>query len=508
MTPAFVTPGKILLGLLIVLVALVICSRAIFLEDSSWRASLPEPALPAGLNQDPDVGAGQAAPIISPTPDKPHDLPDLRGGEEQYTVQANETLNQIAQKFGVSISDIVQANGLSSPDLLEIGQVLTIPPQKSLGSGPDLKIIPDSELVYSPATTDFHIADFVQSQGGYLAIYNEDLEGRSFSGAQVVERIAQEYSVNPRLLLAVLEYLSGWVTKTQPSEDSIEYPLGIVDARRKGLYRQLAWSANNLNRGYYLWRVNALPALSLADGQLVPLPPTINAGTAGVQHFFAQLHGSAAWEQAISGDGLLATYNGLFGSPFSMAVEPLLPPDLTQPPLQLPFEPGQTWAYTGGPHGGWGNGSAWAAIDFAPPGRALGCVQSDAWVVAVVDGIIVRAGNGAVLQDLDDDGFEQTGWTVLYLHIESRDRVLQGTYVRAGERIGHPSCEGGVSTGTHLHLARRYNGEWIPADQDLPFVLDGWVSSGQGSEYNGYLQRDGQTVEALNGRSSANAIGR
>jgi murein DD-endopeptidase MepM/ murein hydrolase activator NlpD len=135
-------------------------------------------------------------------------------------------------------------------------------------------------------------------------------------------------------------------------------------------------------------------------------------------------------------------------------------------------------------------------------------------VVAVADGTVVRAGGGAVVQDLDDqntgpsDGLEQTGWTVLYMHIETRGRVEPGTNLRAGERVGHPSCEGGVSTGTHVHLARRYNGEWIPADQSLPFMLDGWASVGWGNEYDGHLERNGQSVEAWEGRKPENAIQR
>lgn len=81
--------------------------------------------------------------------------------------------------------------------------------------------------------------------------------------------------------------------------------------------------------------------------------------------------------------------------------------------------------------------------------------------------------------------------------------------MKVGERVGHPSCEGGVSSGTHLHVARRYNGEWIPADQTLPFVLDGWVSRGTGQEYDGYLEREGGAIEAWGGgRSDLNAIQR
>jgi len=132
----------------------------------------------------------------------------------------------------------------------------------------------------------------------------------------------------------------------------------------------------------------------------------------------------------------------------------------------------------------------------------------------VADGPIVRAADGAVIQDLDlsaaaADGVEQTGWTILYMHMDSRQRVKPGDTLKAGERIGHPSCEGGVSNGTHVHLARKYNGEWISADQaELAFVMDGWVSSGAGKEYDGYLIRDGKTIEAYEGREPINQIER
>jgi hypothetical protein len=206
------------------------------------------------------------------------------------------------------------------------------------------------------------------------------------------------------------------------------------------------------------------------------------------------------WQGAVTEQGLFATYQGLFGYPFDYAVDPVLPPNLVQPDLQLPFEVGVPWYFSGGPHGGWGEGSAWAAIDFAPAGDSMGCFQSDAWVVASIAGMIVRSDHGAVVEDLDGDGYEQTGWSLLYMHLETRDRVALGTPVKAGDHLGHPSCEGGVADGTHTHLARRYNGEWIPADGQLPFILDGWVSSGTGVEYDGFLTRNGQSVEAWGDR--------
>ncbi len=477
-----------------------------------WRVATQEQAAKnaAGQGDSPLMPAARAPgqPILTPTPNPPMQLPPLRTEPDQYIVRANDTLGLIARKYGIDLAALIEANEITNPDRIEVGQLLIIPAAEPGPPGPGFKVIPDSELIYGPASAGFDLAAYVQSQAGYLKTYREELDGRTYTGADIVARIAMEFSVNPRLLLAVLEYRSGWVTQANPVESSRDYPMLYFDSNRKGLYRQLAWTANNLNRGYYLWRAGGIPAWVLQDGSVVPIDNTLNAGTAGVQHLFSLLLEKADWEQAVTEPGLFSTYSRLFGYPFDYAVEPILPPDLKQPVLQLPFERGDEWSFTGGPHGGWGDGSAWAALDFAPPGPALGCVQKDEWVVAAADGLILRADLGAVVQDLDGDGLEQTGWTLLYMHIESRDRVRPGTYLKAGERIGHASCEGGVSTGTHLHLARRYNGEWISADTSLPFNLDGWISSGAGAEYNGFLSKDGVVIEAWAGRRDENQISR
>ena len=47
--------------------------------------------------------------------------------EQTHVVQSGETLRVIAARYGVSIGAIVNANGLTNPDLLRIGQVLVIP---------------------------------------------------------------------------------------------------------------------------------------------------------------------------------------------------------------------------------------------------------------------------------------------------------------------------------------------------------------------------------------------
>lgn len=445
-------------------------------------------------------------PILTPTPNLPQPLPTLRTEEITHVVSRGETVKAIAQRYRVLPAQISQANNLTNPNLIHIGQRLIIPAPQVSPTGPDFKIIPDSELVYGPYTVQFQIANYLEEQGGYLHSYQEEVDQRDYSGAELIQRIAMEYSVNPRILIALVEFQSGWVTQNEGKNQ--DYPLKFREAGYEGLYKQLAWAANELNRGYYLWRIRGVGAWLTREGMNVPINPTLNAGTAGIQGVLSQLYPYTSWLTAVTEDGFFTTYTDLFGYPFDYSFTPLVPADLSQPPLQLPFEKDVVWAFTGGPHGGWDSGSAWAALDFAPPPGNQGCVLSKHWVVAAAAGEIVYADQGAVIQSIDGDSNAQTGWSLVYMHIDSHQQVETGTYLEAGERIGHPSCEGGFSTGTHLHLARRYNGEWIPADQNLPFDLQGWISQGTGAPYQGTLVNGEQVIPAEDHRTDYNLIHR
>lgn len=469
------------------------------LASTPLGAVVPPPTLPA--TRDPSL------PINTPTPDVARTLPTVRGGTIEYIVRPNDYLNAIAEQFGVTLEELIAANNLADPNQLEVGQILLIPPQTPVDPGPDFKIIPDSELVNGPAALSFDVAAFVEAHPGYLKQFREEVDQVFMSGAQIVQRVATEYSVNPKLLLAVLEYQSGWLSDANPRTSTLNFPMGVSDVWRIGLYRQLSWAADRLNQGYYDWKGGLVAGWHTTDSVFVPASPSINNGTAGVQYMFSLLYPQGQWRDIVSAGGFDSTYTALFGYPFDLAIEPLLPVGLSQPGMQLPFEPGVPWVFSGGPHGGWGDGSAWAALDFAPPDM-LGCNTGEEWIVAVADGLIVRSENGVVVQDLDNDGYEQTGWTVLYLHVAEQGRVRAGEPVKAGDRIGHPSCEGGFVTATHLHLARRYNGEWILASGAIPFSLDGWVSASSGILYDGVLQRDGQTVEACECRDPAHMLQR
>jgi len=428
-------------------------------------------------------------------------------------VRAGDVLGGIATTFDCAVEEIVTANGLADADSIYVGQTLIIP-VASTRTGRDLKLVPDSELVYGPAYIHFDPADFITRQGGYLASYTENVEGQVLTGAEIIQLVSQRFSVGPRVLLALLELRSGWVTQSQPSAGTLYYPLGHFETRYEGLCQQLRWVADRLNEGYYGWKQGDRTSVYLASGTRSAIAPGLNAGTAGLQNCLAEL--SSTWEEWLTltgSGGFLSTYQRLFGNPFAYTVDPLVPTDLTQPEMRLPWESGHTWYLTGGPHGAWADGSGLAALDFVADAEYLGCTPSRGWVTASAPGRVVRSAEGQVILDLDGDGLEQSGWVLLYLHIHTDGRVEAGTYLRRGERGGHPSCEGGFSEATHLHFARRYNGEWIPAGSGpAPMVLSGWTAQEGASPYDGSMIRGEETLTAcecweddINGLVSDNA---
>jgi LasA protease len=440
-----------------------------------------------------------------------------------YVVETGDTVARIAFRFGITEAAIRQLNpGLA--DEVQEGQTITLPGLPDRTS-PNFKIIPDSELVNSPGVGAFDVEEYVRFRPGFLRVYSETIAGRTMTGAEMINFISESTSVNPRLLLALLEYRGGWVTEALPDDADLAYPLGFADDRIAGLFRQLARAADELNAAYYGWRNRGYRTFQLPDGSRAAFALDLNGGTVAIQYFMSvTAPDNATWERDISPTGFLSTYMALFGDPFRYAVEPLVPPDLQQPELTLPFPQGESWFITSGPHGGWDAfGSGWAAVDFAPPrlpdevlAQVGGCAVSPNYATAVAPGIIARARNGAVVLDLDGDGNERTGWTITYLHIAAQDMIAEGTPVQTGTRIGHPSCEGFYlnSLGTHIHISRRYNGEWISADcwacpgslvAAPPFIMGGWRVRGYESQaYQGYMERNGQTAYA---RAGSDAVG-
>ncbi len=410
------------------------------------------------------------------------------------TVAPGDTLSGIAARYGLTAAELMAVNGLTDPDSLQVGQVLQVQltPQREARIQ---AFLPDSEFVRGPAYLGFDVRQTLQELGSPLLGYSEEVEGQTLDGAAILERISRQFSVGPRLLLAALETTSGQVSGQTPLRALDAYPAGMEEAGRQGLWRQLNWLADRLNGGYYDLRGRRNRVLVLADGLRLGAPADLNGASFAV----ARLLGRTVTEPELPGAiaDFRAAYARLFGDPFQGARPSLDLAALRFPELTLPWAADETWWMTGGPHGGWADGSAWSALDFVPDGEARGCFVSPAWVRAAAAGVVLGGDTGQLFLDLDGDGQVETGPVLMHLHLAADGRAAPGSRVAAGDPLGHPSCEGGVSTATHLHLARLYDGEWLPAAGAAPFRMGPWTAWGAPTVYDGGLeQADGTRREA------------
>lgn len=112
------------LAAVLVLAALPGCS-----SSAPSPTIAPSPTTPAK-----PTAAAAPSPTVAPTavPTPPATVaaapsPTATPSYTVYVVQPGDTLNKIAEKFGVPLDAIIKANNLSNPDNLDIGQEIKIP---------------------------------------------------------------------------------------------------------------------------------------------------------------------------------------------------------------------------------------------------------------------------------------------------------------------------------------------------------------------------------------------
>ena len=134
-------------------------------------------------------------PVIEAMP-----IPTPAGSPFSYhIIEEGESLSYISWLYDTPIEQLVAMNRLAGPEaIINTGQSLRIPLSLDKVS-PQAVLLPDSEVVYGPAYVDFDLRGFIENKGGYLVGYTEHVDGQQLSGPEIVERVAQQFSVGPRL---------------------------------------------------------------------------------------------------------------------------------------------------------------------------------------------------------------------------------------------------------------------------------------------------------------------
>ncbi len=96
---------------------------SVLAEDGAYSGGQPRQTVAAPTAQAAqrqvaaDADGAQAA---QPTPRPP-------AGTSYHTVQAGESLGKIAAAYGLTTAALANANGISNPDMIRVGQKLVIP---------------------------------------------------------------------------------------------------------------------------------------------------------------------------------------------------------------------------------------------------------------------------------------------------------------------------------------------------------------------------------------------
>ncbi|HEX9117328.1 MAG TPA: LysM peptidoglycan-binding domain-containing protein [Anaerolineae bacterium] len=135
-----------------------------------------------GLNPgiNPDVlSVGQQIKI-------PGEVPAGYGGYGRYTVQAGDTLNSIAQQFGMTLQDLQAANNIADATALQIGQVLKVKGTAPATGG--------QTAGTQPAATDSGTAGSTAGGSGQTTTY-------IVQRGDMLSRIAARYGVTVQYLV-------------------------------------------------------------------------------------------------------------------------------------------------------------------------------------------------------------------------------------------------------------------------------------------------------------------
>ncbi|WP_341660699.1 M23 family metallopeptidase [Vibrio sp.] len=267
--------------------------------------------------------------------------------------------------------------------------------------------ISENNFVFRPIEHPFNMQMYF-SEYNEWHLLEEDL--LHWSGAM---------GIDPRVVLTTLAMTSGWNPKSNPSDPELSrYKLDI---------KQIT---NYLSQVFYQ-SINQ----SLSNDQAISFALS------------SSLKSSALWPQWVS------FYKEWFGEPSSDQSRT----KSAQPEMQWPWRAGYNWV-PNGPHSHTGSGFPLSSIDVSYDWPRWG---GQTYSVTAAHEGYVSVFSRCQLRVTHPDG-----WATNYYHMDGID-IQHGAWVSKNDRIGTYAsqknialCQGGSSTGPHLHFSVLFNGRF------------------------------------------------
>jgi len=322
--------------------------------------------------------------------------------------------------------------------------------------------VSDGEFVWGPNVGRFDVQAFLENRNSPLAPFAQD-----------VALWASYSSVNPKLLLSVLEFRFGLVTALPDGSTPEQVRTTIGDtavAMATAYYEHLySWGERRpRNRA----TPKGAPTVLLEDGTAAELDPETPSGTYGLAAVLAETTDAAEFVEALTPDGPNG-FDRVFGAMFpegslTGTANDITPSSLPASSLlQFPFPLGATWTF-GGPHS-WNGDSTppFSSMDFFS-GSSSCSAPAYLFSVAAASGTSTRPYGYTCWLEIDHGG----GWTTSYYHLQNLTGAASQERNAALGTIACEICAGGFATGPHVHFSLKYNGAYVSLEG---VQLTGWT---------------------------------
>ncbi len=437
----------------------------------------PQPVTIPKAKIDP-VTTGES--IAKPTAPQPVVMETVvsTGSGNVYRVKPGDTLGSIARHYGLSPSELRQANGLSNPNLIRVNQALKIPGSGSTGTTSDtVTFIPgitsnsnnsNSNNSNSNTFNSNQVASSQEQRGIASPTLVVSSVPTPISPVVPTGAASQPQAVQSTLLA---ESNVGGVRRNLSTSVVDSVPNQVADSRSNPYVERLRSDILRVREEYR--RQGATGEANVPSNIVVPAAPVVpNMDNRAISTITNPEFNPRRYEletqqasipinvpppesaSSTSQPRVVAaapapagSYNPMLQTPVGETVSPELPP-LSAPDNYLPGSPNQFNGYIWPSKGvltsgyGWRWGRMHKGIDIAAP---IGTP-----IVAAADGVVVSAGwnsggYGNLVEVQHPDGS-----VTRYAH-NNRILVRQGQEVAQGQQISEMGSTG-FSTGPHLHF--------------------------------------------------------
>lgn len=125
------------------------------------------------------------------------------------------------------------------------------------------RVLSDADLENYASMSTNDIQTFLLQKGSLGAYATIDIDGKIRSAAEIIDRVARAYKINPQFLLALIQKEQGVVEGKTPSEDKLAWAAGYSVCDRcdkdhpllleyKGFAKQLEAAANRIRNTYLI----------------------------------------------------------------------------------------------------------------------------------------------------------------------------------------------------------------------------------------------------------------